>query len=260
VKILVNGKDVTAQATVTEAFVSYKADADLAPGKETVSIIAQDNAGNQARKDWAFTISAEESLIQAVSYEPNTGTLEPGDVVTVKMTGKAGGAAKFNIGGAVTGRPMREQTPGNYVGSYTVKKGDSLTKAPVAVALTIGGRTVTQSAEGAVNIAAGAPDTPTITAPTAGASVGDTFTLAGKARPNATVRYTVRYSGQLIVLPISGAIADGEVKADASGNWKIEGIKLSTPTGVSKLSYQVAAVSVGAAGEESEPTTVDFKR
>ncbi|MDX1933277.1 MAG: copper amine oxidase N-terminal domain-containing protein [Capsulimonadales bacterium] len=260
VRLFLNGKDITASATVTEAFISYVPAADLAPGRETINLAVRDNAGNETRRNWSFTVAAQESLIKSVRYAPETKALEPGDELTVTMTGRAGGTAKFSVGGTVTGRPMSERSAGTYVGSYTVKKGDSLAKAPVTVTLTVGGRTVTQSAEGAIDIAAGAPETPTITSPQDGASTGETVTLAGTARPGATVRYTIRYSGQLIVLPVSGAIADGEVKADSSGNWRVEGVRLSTPTGVTRLSYQVAAVTVSEAGEASEPATVDFKR
>jgi plastocyanin len=258
--ILMNGKDVTANATVTEAFISYKPEADLVPGKETVTIVARDNAGNETRKQWLFTVAAQESLIKSVRFTPDTKTLEPGDVLTVTLTGKPGGNARFSIGGTVTGQTMQEGPAGTYVGTYTVKKGDSLAKAPVSAALTVNGRTVTQSAEGSLTIAAGAPDKPTITSPVANASVGDTFTLAGKAKAGATVRYTVRYTGTLIVLPVSGAIADGEVKANDKGEWSVAGLKLSVPTGVTKVAYQVAAVTVGAAGEQSEPVTVNVKR
>lgn len=258
--ILINGKDVTSKATVTEAFISYKPEVDFISGKEVVTIVAHDYAGNETRKQWSFTVAPQESLIKSVSFSPDTRTLEPGDVLTIKMLGKSGGSAKFSVGGAVTNQPMREEPAGTYTGNYTVKKGDSLAKAPVSVALTAEGRTVTQSAEGAINIAAGAPEKPTITSPTAGSSVGDTFTLAGKAKPGSIVRYTVRYAGRLVVIAVSGAIADGEVKANEKGDWSVEGIKLSTPVGVSKITYQVSVVTIGAAGEQSDAVTINFNK
>jgi hypothetical protein len=258
-RILLNGQDITNRATVTPEFVSYKPDVDLPPGPEKVTIIARDRAGNETRADWAFMVMAEEGLIKAVSFSPNDRALGPGDVLTVRMVGRPGGMARFSISGVVNGSAMQEQTPGNYIGSYTIKKGDSLAKSPVSVALAYNGRTVTRNADRAIDIAAGAPDRPILTSPVAGANVGDTVTLAGRARPGTTVRYTIRYSGSLLILPVSGEIADGEVKANDRGEWHIEGIRLSTPVGVSKLSYQAAVVTVGVAGEQSDPVTVDFK-
>ncbi len=261
-RVLVNGKDVTGDATVTEAFFSYRPGADLPAGKNTASVIARDRAGNESRKDWAFTISANETLIKSVSVTPEARTLEPGDVVTVRLEAAPGGSAKFSIGGAVTGRPMAEQSPGVYAGTYTVKKGDSLAKAPASVTFTsASGRTVTQSADQSVTIAAGAPGKPTITTPEANASVGGRVTATGKAAPGATVRYSLKYQGVLIVLPAGGTIAEGEVKANAQGKWTTPEIQLSAPLGVSRLSYTLEAVTVGAAdGETSEPASVQFKR
>jgi hypothetical protein len=70
----------------------------------------------------------------------------------------------------------------------------------------------------------------------------------------------VRYQGVLIVAPTSGTISEGEVKADEKGNWSVSDVRLSAAPGLSKVSYQVTALTVGAAGEESETATVDFKR
>lgn len=260
-RLIVNNKDVTAQATVTDAFFNYRPDADLPQGKNIVTVVAKDNAGNETRKDWSFTVSASEALIKDVTFTPDTKTLEPGDVMTVRMTAQAGGRARFSIGGAVTDRPMTEQNAGVYVGNYTVKKGDSLAQAPVSVAFTSStGRTVTQTSGQSVTIAAGAPAKPTITGPTAGAAVGDTVTITGKAAPNATVRYSLKYQGVLLILPAGGTVADGEVKANEKGEWATPAIRLSTPAGISRLTYQFEAQAVGAAGEASESATVDFKR
>lgn len=262
-RVLVNDKDVTGDATVTEAFFSYRPQTDLPVGKNTAVVIARDRAGNESRKEWAFTIAANETLIKSVSVSPEAKTLEPGDVVTVRLEAAPGGTARFSIGGAVTNRAMSEQSPGVYVGTYTVKKGDSLAKAPASVTFTAagGGRTVTQSADQSVTIAAGAPTAPTITSPTPDQAVGNRVTISGKAAPGATVRYSLKYQGVLLVLPAGGTISEGEAKADVQGNWTTSEITLSAPLGVSRLTYSVEAVTVGAAnGELSEPATVQFRR
>jgi hypothetical protein len=262
-RLLVNGKDVTGEATVTDAFFSYRPTADLPLGKNTVAVVARDAAGNETRKEWAFTLSAAEALIQQLTVTPQGKTLEPGDEVTVRVVGQPGATARFSLGGTVTDRRMREESPGVYVGTYTIRKGDTLAQAPATVTFrAANGRTVTQSAGEAVTIAAGPPEKPVISTPAADTAAGNAVVVTGKAAPGATVRYSVRYQGSLLILPLSGELADGEVKADAQGNWKTPEITLSAPAGVSKLTYTVSAVTVGAAGggAVSEPATVQFRR
>lgn len=259
-KLLLNGKDVTAQSTITEAFFSYRPENDLPMGKNVVTLVARDDAGNETRKEWGFTISAAESLVQELTYSPNDKSLEPGDVVTVRLKAKPGGRARFSIGGSVKDHAMREESAGNYVGSYTVRKGDSLSQAPITATFVLNGRTVIQTADNPVTIAAGAPDKPTILSPEAGKAAGDTVTIVGKAAPGATVRYHLKYRGTILVLSANGTVADGEVKADDKGMWKVENIRLSAPQGVRNLVYSIEAETVGAAGETSESASIEFKK
>lgn len=261
-RILVNGTDVTAAATVTDAFFSYSPPADLPLTKNTVTVVTKDVAGNESRKEWAFTLTAAESLIQSVTLTPELKTLEPGDEVTVQATAAPGGKARFSIGGSVVNRAMREEPAGVYKGTYTIKKGDSLTQAPATVTFTsAAGKTVTQAAAQPVTIAAGAPEKPAITSPKDGGAAGESVTITGKAKPGATVRYSLRYDGTLLILPAGGTVTEGEVKADASGNWTIPAIALSAPLGITKVSYTLTAVTVGAASDQvSEAATVQFRR
>jgi hypothetical protein len=261
-RLIVNGKDVTAQATVTEAFFSYRPETDLPNGRNTAVAVVRDEAGNETRREWAFTLSPAQALITDITFTPDTKTLEPGDELTVKVTAQPGGKARFAIGGTVTDRVLTEEGSGVYIGRYTVKKGDSLAQAPITVTFTsASGKTVTQTAGQSLTIAAGAPDKPTITSPTAGASIGsDTVTLAGRAAPNATVRYHLRYQGTLFIIPANGTVTEGEVKADAQGNWSVPGIRLSSLPGVSNLTYNASIEAVSASGEVSEVTSVDFKK
>jgi hypothetical protein len=55
-KLVVNGKDVSAQATRTAAFVSYLPSADFGGGSVTVEVSGADTAGNPLYYKWSFTI------------------------------------------------------------------------------------------------------------------------------------------------------------------------------------------------------------
>jgi hypothetical protein len=258
-KLLVNGREVTAAATLTDAFFSYRPTADLPKGKIDLLLVARDVAGNETRRYWSFMVSPAQNPITGLQVTPATGTLEPGDVVTVRMAATPGGTGHFSIGSAASALPLREESAGVYTGTYTVRKGDALTKAPVTVALTVGGRTVTQTAETAATMAAGTPDAPTILQPRAAAAVGRTVVVAGKAAPGAVVRVQLTYQGKLLIVGAKGTLGSVEVKADAQGSWKTEPLTLERPFGVSDITYTVEAVTVGATGDLSEPATVTFK-
>ncbi|WP_395092047.1 stalk domain-containing protein [Armatimonas sp.] len=178
VQVLVNGTDVTAKATVTEAFFSYKPDPALPAGKTTVAVVARDMAGNETHRAWSFQISA---------------------------------AVKVN------------------------------TPDPALVAVV-------------------APQKPTILTPIANTSVGNKVEITGKATPGATVRYRLIFEGVLLILPTDGIVTEGEVKTDAKGVWKVPAIALTTPLGVSKLSYTLTVATVGAGDTVSEVASVTFKK
>lgn len=263
VRLLVDNQDVTGQATITESFFSYRPAADLPVGKKEVVIVARDTAGNETRKTWAFTVAAGENPVKSLTVQPSGKTLEPGDVLTLQMTAAPGGRARYSLGEVVKNRPMRETAPGQYVGEYTLKKGDALAGVPISAVYTAAdGRETTQTVEQTIQVAAGLPDKPIITNPQAnGSAGGGSITITGKAAPGATVRYAVRYDGQLLIVPAGGAISNGEVKADANGVWTTPSISLSTPFGISSVSYTLMAVTVGATPTQtSDAVEVRFKR
>jgi hypothetical protein len=262
VRLTVNGQDVTADATVTDAFFSYRPAAELPAGETAVVVTVKDGAGNETKQAWKFAVTPASSVIRSVAVSPADETLGAGDALTVRIAAPAGGKASFSVGGAIVDQPMTEEAPGDYAGTYEVKKGDSVTKAPVTVAFTAkgAGKPVTKTAGQSVTIAAGSPGTPVIDAPTEGASVGATVVLSGRAAPGATVRLSIRYSGKLLVVGTGGNVVSTEVKAGKDGRWKTAPIKLPSPKGVSGLSFTLQATTVGQDGEESAPATVRFKR
>ena len=261
-RLMLNENDFTKQATVTESFFSFQMNEIMAPGRKNMVVVARDNAGNETRKTWFFNVVAGVNPVKSVTVEPSGKTLEPGDVLTVQMVAAPGGKARYSLGEVAKNRAMNETTPGTYVGTYTLRKGDNLAGVPVSAVYTApDGQETTQTVEQSVQIASGTPDKPTIVNPKPGDSEGGSVTVQGKAAPGATVRYSVRYSGQLLIVPAGGAISDGEVKADEKGNWVTPAISLTTPFGVSNVSFSVTAMTVGATPTQtSEPVEVSFKK
>ena len=54
VRIMLDGRDVTAQAHITPERFSYRS--DLAPGRYTAEVTARDHAGNVASRSWSFDV------------------------------------------------------------------------------------------------------------------------------------------------------------------------------------------------------------
>jgi len=90
VKIIVGGRDVTPQATVTRDFFTFRA--DLPPGNYAADVTAKDFAGHSVRSAWSFqvqpssvgsgTISGGYFPLEFTSHLPNTSV--PGGPVQVR--------------------------------------------------------------------------------------------------------------------------------------------------------------------------------
>ena len=101
---------------------------------------------------------------------------------------------------------------------------------------------------------------PTILSPKQGASVGDRVELTGRATPGAKIHYRLKFQGTFLILPTDGVVTEGDAQADQNGFWKVPEIRLTTPLGVSKLTYSLEVVSVGPKDTTSETATLAFKK
>ena len=64
--------------------------------------------------------------------------LRAGDTIHVTVRGTSGGAATFDIGSDVVDQAMRQRTPGEYVGSYTIPRGANFDDVALIGRLTVG--------------------------------------------------------------------------------------------------------------------------
>lgn len=91
VRLLVNGADVTAKTTITEAFFSYRPDQALPVGKSKALVVAKDHAGNETRREWAFSIGESATPVAVALQKPTILSPKEGAVVgdRVEITGRA---------------------------------------------------------------------------------------------------------------------------------------------------------------------------
>jgi len=256
-RLLVNGQDVTSQASVSEDVVSYAPQNNLSNGSNTVYISLRDIAGNTIQKQWNFNVQPG-GTIQSVThnaYRP----LVAGETLTVTMIGDPNGTAVFDIGSYRTGIAMNQISSGNYRGSYLVQSGDNITNAYIVGRLTLSGQSaVALSSTTSVSLGVGSNGSLDlqITSPQAGQSVGNQFTIAGRASPYSTVSLSVKISASSF-LNFGVNLLDTQVQADESGNFSYQ---FNGYLPFSGGEFTITAVARNASGVQSQPVSVTVTR
>ncbi len=117
VRMLVDGVDVSSEATITRNSISYVPAVGIGPGRHDVVLTAVDQNGNTVTKRWSFRISPNaDTMVQSFTAEGLTNA-RTGDVLRFTLRAEPGGTASFSLGNIVINKPMEEQTPGKYVGT-----------------------------------------------------------------------------------------------------------------------------------------------
>jgi hypothetical protein len=264
-QVMLDGHDVSADATVTPQFFNLRPSHPLQPGDHTVRVTVADGAGNTTQHEWTFRVSSEKFVKSFTSDADPNAVLNAGSRIRFTLNAQPGGQASVSVPGIAEDVPLRETSPGVYTGSYTVAQGQNASGVP-ATARFVGpnGDIVTQTLSQGLQIAAGQPVAPIITEPADGANVGRTVTVRGKAAPGATVRVKVNYtsSGLGGLLNLNGSAGTQEVTADDHGVWEVTDLPLKTDSllaNAGATQYQIVATTVNAAGESSPETALDVR-
>jgi hypothetical protein len=265
VSISVNGTDVTARATVTGNFSAYRPRQPLQAGQNTVAVNASDRAGNSTSQTWAFNVQGAAEIITSFTHS-DVSNLQPGDVITMDMTGQPNGEATFSItsptGHSLATQPMHETSSGVYQGQYTVRKNQDLDGAILSGTLKVSsGQIYTVPSEGtATGSTREARSAPVITNPVADRAVVSPLVITGTAPPNSSVHLSVGYSTTILgSFQTNGELSDQTVDVDSQGRFRSSPIRLTTLIKGKNTQYTITATTVRANGKESEPTTVIVK-
>jgi hypothetical protein len=89
VRIMLSGRNVTAQSDITPQHFNYRA--DLPAGRHTVDVTASDMAGNGVRRSWSFDVAANASAVPValplqVTSHPNNAQIGAGATVVQGRT------------------------------------------------------------------------------------------------------------------------------------------------------------------------------
>lgn len=128
VRILLSGRDITANSNVTSQFFSYRA--DLPPGRYTVDLTVKDLVGNAINKIWAFEVAnavaaAPVTLPLQITSHANNAAIEgnattvrgrtaPGATVDVKVVAVAPIAGLFGVTQDVLSQRIQADAGGNF--------------------------------------------------------------------------------------------------------------------------------------------------
>lgn len=255
VRLVVGGEDVTAHATRSPRFVTYRPIHPIANGRVDIRIQIKDKAGNTAQAEWQFLVDAPEVPITSVAHSADKPVVL-GQSFTVTLAGKARGQASFDIGTLKVGLPMTETTPGIYQGRFTAEKGDvALGVRIVAHLITESGEKFSRECSEPVTIVTVAPRSPRITSPSEGDLIDQPLIVTGHAQPGVTVRVqVVRTVRKLGIWSDTDVIAAHEVKVDSDGTFATS--KMPLPGRGKAETVTVQAVAIDPAGQRSEIVSV----
>ncbi len=135
VRILLSGRDITANSNITSQFFSYRA--DLPPGRYTVDLTVKDLAGNAVNKIWAFEVATAAAAapatlpLQITSHANNAvvegnattvrGRTAPGATVDVKVVAVAAIAGLFGVTQEVLSQRIQADATGNFSFDFSPK-------------------------------------------------------------------------------------------------------------------------------------------
>lgn len=251
VRLLVNGKNVTAETSITEMSASYNPQVPLTPGPVRVQLLVSDRAGNTERTEWTFTIAPSDDLIKSVTINPTTA-LKAGDILTLVMIGAPRGDASFTIEGLPGPVPMREsRTPGLYFGTYEVQRGQYIVGAALIASLLKAGRVSSAVATTGVTILTVPPPAPANVSASkvvvAGPRVATRIVLRGRSRPGFRILGRIAYEEQN---PLQEFLA----RVGSDGTWQVA-IGPAVPLRAGRLFATVVAIDP--AGQQSPPVVIE---
>jgi len=250
-KLMLNRHDITKDngITVYNDRITFKPSENLKEGDYLIYIYGKSTDGHDFCAEWKFFIR----LSAAVTSHNAIKELNTGEILEVQMLGEPYQKAYFDIGEWKKGLPLHEsfRTPGLYIGTYTVQKGDSVVNATVTgYLINSSGETVRARADRSVSISAGELLLK-ITQPKDGDFVSNQFVVAGQTRPFTAVRIEVKITSNLPGIgPVDNGFIGEDIKANQGGVFEY---KVKAGNQLPGSEYTVTVMVRDAQGNKSTP-------
>jgi len=258
VRLLVNGVNVTARASISDTAVTYNPETPFRPGPVRIDLTADDRVKNTLRVSWTFQITPPSGAISSVTINPATA-LTTDDVLTVVATGAPGVAASFTVAGIPgTGAMKESATKGVYFGSMVMRQAQPVFNGALQVTLQGGGRKSTLAASVPVTFLPSAPAPPSIAAPGRSVSLDDPgarLVFTGTARPGFRILGRIDYEGRGAGFEGSGTLGEFLTVAASDGTWRTSLSQL-VPLPAGRLT--VTVIAIDQADHRSSPATLEI--
>jgi len=255
-KISLNGEDIThnKDTVINPKYITFAPSYNLKEGGYRVSIYGRTIEGKEFATAWNFFIKFASAII-SVSHNA-TKPLAAGEILEVQLVGEPCQMAYFNIGEWRTHLPMNEsfRTPGLYIGSYTVCKGDYVANLPVTGHLKLkNGETVISRASSTVTIIS-SDLVVRIDQPGNGETVAGQFLLLGLTRPYTNVRIDMQIT---YTIPAMGFVEGGVIgKEVISNDMGVFEYNVSIKNQLKGTKYTITAIAIDAQGNKSPPCSI----
>jgi len=257
VKLLVNGLDVTAQATVSNSKVRYEA-RGLPIGAVKIELALEDRIGNVTRVEWPFNFQIPPAILEITHNADKTRN--PGEALKIvaRLSVKPA-KLEWLFDDRVLGESITGDAAGVYTFLYTIKPADAAGKHKIGLRCTDNnGQTETVYAAALLSIAELKAKDLAITSPADKAKAPDSITITGVAAPNAGVRITVAGSSNVPLRPRETQVAQVVIKSDADGLWTTRPIAL--PKDRALQLFTVTAELLDANGNAVKKVSIRLKR
>ncbi len=260
VRIRVNGRNVTKQATVTDARVRYRSN-NLALGNATIEIGISDLAGNAAAAQWSIVVAdAPGTGVRYVRHDASKPLVAGQKLTIAARIPSNPQKIEWYLGNKLVSRSMtRDAAADEYRATYTIAAEDAAGEYSVSA------RVYMDDDQGQVLFATD-PVTVVakqrafrITAPADKSRAPSPLVISGEATPGTEVRVTVDYESRVAFLPVKGRLFSGVVKADSRGIWSTDSIETGGML-IRPDTYTVTAESLDAKGDVIHTARITLTR
>jgi len=257
IKLLVNGLDVSAQATISDDKLRFEA-RGFPLGTVKVELALEDRIGNVTRVEWPFTFQLPPAILEVTHNADKTRN--PGEALKIvaRLSIKPV-KLEWLLDDLVLGESITGDAAGVYTFLYTIKPADAAGKHKIGLRCTgEAGQVETVYAVALLTIAEVKAKDLAITAPADKAKAPDSLTVTGIATPNTNVRITVAGSSNGPLRTHETQVAQVTLKSDADGLWTTQPIALPKDR-VLQL-FTVTAELLNANGNAVKKVSITLRR